>query len=86
MDLDFVCLRHMSDDPGAIKVTRPPISYHDHHLRRPDINIINMDNIQKSFFNLKKDLKYRLGGKKRAPDRAGDDAVGEGTSLSASLL
>ena len=39
--------------------------------------------MRKSFSNLKKDLSYRLGGKKRAPDRAGADAAGDS---SASLL
>ena len=45
-----------------------------------------MDDMRKSFSNLKKDLKYRLRGKKRAPDRAGDDATGERVSSSGSLL
>ena len=45
-----------------------------------------MDDMRKSFSNLKKDLKYRLRGKKRAPDRAEDDATGERINSSASLL
>ena len=42
--------------------------------------------MRKSFSNLKKDLKHRLGGKKRAPDSAGANAAGERVSSSASLL
>ena len=42
--------------------------------------------MRKSFSNLKKDLKNRLGGKKRAPDSAGANAAGERVSSSASLL
>ena len=45
-----------------------------------------MDDIRKSFSNLKKDLKHRLGGKKRAPERAGVDLAGERVSSSASFL
>ena len=68
------------------QATRPPICYRNHHLHRPDIDIIYLDDMRKSFSNLKKDLKYRLGGKKRELDRAGDDAAGERISSSASLL
>ena len=45
-----------------------------------------MDNIRTSFSNLKKDLKHRLGRKKRAPDRTGDEVAGERVDSSASLL
>ena len=45
-----------------------------------------MDDIRKSFSKLKKDVKHRFGGKKRAPDRAEVDTTGEGVSSSASLL
>ena len=69
-----------------IKVTRPPICYRNHHLRRPDIDIIDMDDVRRSLSKLKKDLKHRLGGKKRAIDRAGANAAGEMDSSSASLL
>ena len=69
-----------------IKATRPPICYRNRHLRQPDIDIIDLEDMRKSFSNLKKDLKHRLGGKKRAPDRAGDDAAGERVGSSASLL
>ena len=69
-----------------IKATRPPICYRNHHLRRPDIDITDIGDMRKSLSNLKKDIKYRLGGKKRAPDRAGGDAAGERISSSASLL
>ena len=44
-----------------------------------------MDDIQKSFSKLKKGFKYRLGVKKRAPDRVGDNTDGEGAGSSASL-
>ena len=44
-----------------------------------------MDDMQKSLSKLKKGFKRRLGGKKRAPDRAGDDTAGERTDSSASL-
>ena len=64
---------------------RPPISYRDHHRHRQDIDILDMDDIQKSFSKLKKGFKRRLGGKKRAPDRAGDNATGERAGSSASL-
>ena len=45
-----------------------------------------MEDIRKSFSNMKKDFKHRLRGKKRAPDRAGADTTGERVSSSASLL
>ena len=66
--------------------TRLPISYRSRHLRRPDIDTIDMEDIRKSFSNMKKDFKHRLRGRKRAPDRAGADAAGEVVSSSASLL
>ena len=44
-----------------------------------------MDNIRKPFLKLKKGFKRRLGVKKRAPDRAGDNTAGERTDSSASL-
>ena len=69
-----------------IRATRPPISYRYHHLRRLDIDILEMDDIRNSLSKLKKGFKHRVGGKKRAPDRAGDNAVGEGVSSSAPLL
>ena len=69
-----------------IKAMRPPICYRNNHLRRQDIDIINSDDMRKSFSNLKKDIKYRLGGKKRAPDRVGVDATSDRISSSASLL
>ena len=68
------------------QATRLPICYRNHHLRRPDTDIPDLDDMRKTFSNLKKDLKYRLGGKERAPDRAGDDAAGEMVSSSASFL
>ena len=45
-----------------------------------------MEDIRKSFSNMKKDFKHRLRGKKRAPDRAGADTAGERVSSPASLL
>ena len=45
-----------------------------------------MDDIRKSFSNLKKDFKHRLRGKKHAPDRAETNIAGERVSSSASLL
>ena len=69
---------------NRIKATRPPICYRNHHLRPPDINLLDMDDIRKSFSELKKDFKHRVGGKKRGADRAGANATGEtaGSSLS----
>ena len=45
-----------------------------------------MEDIRKSFSNLKKDFKRRVRGKKRASDKAGADTVGERFSSSASFL
>ena len=69
---------------NRIKATRPLICYRNHHLRRPDIDILDMDDIRQSFSKLKKDFKHRLGGKKRGADRAGATATEEtaGSSLS----
>ena len=69
-----------------INATRPPICYRNHHLRRPDIDILDMDDIRQSFSKLKKDFKHRLGGKKRAADTAGADPAGETTGPSLSLI
>ena len=44
-----------------------------------------MDDIQKSFSKLKKGFKHRLGSKKLASDRAGDNTTGERADSSASL-
>ena len=43
-----------------------------------------MDDIQKSFSKLKKGFKHRLGSKKLAPHRAGDNTAGETAGSSAS--
>ena len=67
-----------------IKSTEPPISYRNHHLHRPDIDIVNPDDMRKSLSNLKKDIKHRLGGKKRASGKAGANAAEETASSSAS--
>ena len=45
-----------------------------------------MEDIRKSFSDMKKDFKHRLRGKKRAPDRSGADTAGERFSSSAPLL
>lgn len=61
----------------------------NHHLRSstlPDIDVIDMDDIQESFSILKKDLKYRLRGKNGVPGRAGANTAGERDSSSALLL
>ena len=50
-----------------------------------DIDTIDMDDFRKSFSKMKKGFKHRVGGKKRAPDRAGDNSAGERASPSASL-
>ena len=68
-----------------IKATRLPISYRNHHPRRPDIDTTDMDDMQKSLSKLKKGFKHRLGGKKRGADRAGANPVGETTGSSLSL-
>ena len=67
-----------------IKATRLPDSYRNHHLRRPDIDTTDMDDIRKSLSKLKKDFKHRVGRKKRAAGGAGDNATEEtaGSSLS----
>ena len=70
---------------NCIKPTRPLICYHNHHLRRPDIDIIEMDDIRKSLSKVKKRIEHRLGDKKRAPERAGANAAGEKVGSSASL-
>ena len=68
-----------------IKATRLPISYRNHHLHRPDIDIVNTDDMRKSLSKLKKDFKHHLGGKKRASDKAGANAAEETASSSTSL-
>ena len=68
-----------------IKATRSPISYRNQHLHRQDIDILNMDDVRKSLSKMKKDFKHRVGRKKRAPDRVGDNTAGERTGSSASL-
>jgi hypothetical protein len=70
---------------NRIKATRLPICYRNHHLRRPDIETTDMDDMRKSLSKLKKDFKHRLGGKKRGPDEAGANAAGETASSSLSL-
>ena len=45
-----------------------------------------MDDIRKSLSKLKKGFKHRVGGKKHAPDEAGENTAGEGAGLSASPL
>ena len=62
-----------------------------HQLSQPPsaptrIDIIDMDDVRKSFSEVKKRLKHRLGGKKRAPDRAEANAAGERIGSSASPL
>ena len=68
-----------------IKATRLPISYRNHHLHRPDIDIFITDDMRKSLSKLKKDLKHHLGGKKRTSDKAGANTAEETASSSASL-
>ena len=68
-----------------IKATRLPIPYRNHHLRRPDIDIFNTDDMRKSLSKLKEGFKHRLGGKKHAADSAGADAAVETASPPASL-
>ena len=68
-----------------IKATRLPISYRNHHLRRPNIDTTDMDDIRDSFSKLKKGFKRRLGGKKRGADRTGAGVSGETASPSPSL-
>jgi hypothetical protein len=65
---------------NRIKATRLPICYRNHHLRRPDIDTTDMDDIRKSLSKLKKDFKHRLGGKKRGEERPGASAAGERAS------
>ena len=45
-----------------------------------------MDDIRGSFSKLKKDVKYRLRGKKHAPDKVGAGTVGERVDSSSSFL
>ena len=71
---------------NRIKVTRLPICYHNNHLRQPDIDITDMDDVRKSLSKLKKDLKHRIGGKKRGPDKAGANTAGERVGSPASPL
>ena len=60
------------------------IHYRNHHLHRPDIDTTGMDDIRKSLSKLKKDFKYRIGGKKRAAGITGANPAEEtaGSSLS----
>ena len=67
----------------GIKATRLPICYRNHHLRSPDID---MDDIRSSFSKLKKDVKYRLRGKKHAPGKVGAGTAVEQVDSSSSLL
>ena len=69
---------------NRIKATRLPICYHNRHLHRPDIDILDMDDIRLSFSKLKKDIKHRVGGKKRVADRAGASVAEETAGSSAS--
>ena len=50
-----------------------------------NIDTIDMDDIRESFSKMKKGFKHRVGGKKRAPDRAGGNSAGERASPSVSL-
>ena len=70
---------------NRIKARRLPICYRNHHLRQPDIDILDMDNIRQSFSKLKKDFEHRVRGKKRGAGRAGADAAGEAAGSSLSL-
>ena len=45
-----------------------------------------MDDVRSSFSKLKKDIKYRLRGKKHAPGKAGADTAGERADSSGPLL
>ena len=67
-----------------IKATGLPICYRNRHLHRPDIDTAVMDEIRKSLSKLKKDFKHRVGGKKRAGNRAGVNAAEETASSSLS--
>ena len=71
-------------ETNRIKATRLPICYRNHHLRRPDIDILDMNDIRKSFSKLKKGFKHRVGGRERGAGTAGGNAVREtaGSSLS----
>jgi hypothetical protein len=68
-----------------IKATRPPISNRNRHPHQLDIDIIDMDGIRNSLSELKKDFKRRIGGKKRAPDKAEANAAGARVSSSGSF-
>ena len=67
-----------------IRVTRSPIFCRNHRLPRPDIDILDMDDIRQSFSKLKKGFKHRVRGKKHGAGTAGANAAGEtaGSSLS----
>ena len=65
--------------------TRPAICYRTHYLRRQDIDILDMDDIRKTFSKLKKGFKHQPGGKKRTLDREGTGSARERASPSASL-
>ena len=66
---------------NRIKATRQAIYYRLHHLRRPDIDTTDMDDIRKSLSKLKKDFKHRLGGKKRGLDSTAEERVVSPASL-----
>jgi hypothetical protein len=68
-----------------IKATRSPISYRDHDLHQPDIDIVDMDDVRDSFSKMKKSFKRRVRGKKRALDQVGANVAGERVSSSGSF-
>ena len=70
---------------GTLGTTRLATSYRDHHRRRFDTD---MDNIQGSFSDFKKDIKQQLGRIKRKGDKLGlggrDGSAGSSSSFSQS--
>ena len=57
---------------ARIKVTRPAISYRNHHHN------INMDDLRESLSEMKKRIKHRLKGKNRKVDKARASGRGVG--------
>ena len=65
-----------------IKATRPPICYHNHHLRQPDTD---MDDRRASFYKLKKNIKHLLTEGKRNANNLRAGGSGEKIGPSDSL-
>ena len=69
-----VCQVGLGAQRQSVKVTRPTISYRNHHPRR---HHADMDNARSSLFGLKDDFKHLLERNKRKADKTWPDGRGE---------